>query len=115
MNGFIVFQTYGNTIANCDGRFFKPVGFSSVNNVWIHYAVVIDGNEQRWYRNGELYNTQPRIAYETPFTSAGILTVFVGNIDQNDNAIAYTDDFRVYNRSLTESEIVKLYNYRGVL
>ena len=112
--GFIVLQYYnGVVVCNCDNTRFATRTITATNNTWVHIGFVVNGAQMFYYKNGALLGSHARTPYGSSVTNTN--TIFVGANDAIDTAIDYTDDFRVYNKSLSESEIEQIYNYRGVL
>lgn len=81
---------------------------------WIHLAVTIHEKNLNFYVNGSLHST-----YQSTFNfinSAPNLRIGAG-ANENDSPLYYLnngtklDDFRMYNRALTASEVADLYNY----
>ena len=72
---------------------------------WNHLAVVYDGSSVREYVNGQLARTYPTTG--EPVGDGGDFTV--GTWVQGFHFDGAMDDFRVYNRALSESEVTALY------
>jgi len=80
------------------------------DNEWVYVtAVRDDGNEVVWYRNGKLWQTDG-YSGGNPTESGGNVTIGDGYTNPYNGIL---DDFRIYNRALSESEIFALYNMRS--
>jgi hypothetical protein len=77
-------------------------------NKWIHVIFQLNesGNKEIW-RNGELIASD----ITATFLNTNNANIIIGNwISDNKYFRGYFDDFRIYNKSLTQSEISDLYN-----
>lgn len=114
--GFAVLQHYNGRISwDTDGTYFKNYVISSTvvpQNTWAHISMVVNGTSLLYYVNNVLVSSQTRTAYGSSTTDP--ITYFVGSID-NTAAIDYLDELRIYNRSLSATEITEIYEYGGVL
>jgi Concanavalin A-like lectin/glucanases superfamily len=75
-------------------------------NTWYHVVATADGTNLKMYLNGVLSNQNAQTAATTDTTDV----LFIGNNGSNNNLQGRMDDVRVYNRVLSDSEIVQLYN-----
>jgi hypothetical protein len=84
-----------------------PVGFNPLNT-WNHYVWRYDGsnNTISWFINGVYWHS---IVDSTSWTAGQINKFCHCGLDGNGNGI---DDWRLYNRALTDEEIMELYLYR---
>jgi prepilin-type N-terminal cleavage/methylation domain-containing protein len=85
--------------------------FTGYDNTWVHFVIVADysGATVKWYRNGELIETDSmttpifpsinRVKYLGAYTTGTARKIIDGNLD----------DIRIYNRELSASEIKALY------
>jgi hypothetical protein len=79
--------------------------FTGYNNIWVHFAFVSDysGKTTKIYRNGELIQTSDM--HGTPVFPSTNRAKYLGGAAMVGNL----DDFRIYNRELSTSEIKVLY------
>lgn len=72
---------------------------------WVNIIYVYDENSQtdRAYRNGKLLGTSPKTVDSSNMKYPDYM--YIGN-----GYNGYIDDIRIYNRALSESEILSLYN-----
>ena len=70
---------------------------------WTHLAATYDGSTQRLYVNGQLVGSRPQAGGMS--TTGGKLRIG-GNNSVWGDFIGYIDEVRVYNRALTQAEIV---------
>jgi hypothetical protein len=78
---------------------------------WIHFAAVIDQEKTYIYKNGILKDSD--VYYSDPYwivPANGSSPVRIGSRDFNSFFKGAIDDITVFNRALTPSEIVLLYN-----
>lgn len=78
-------------------------------NTWYHLAFVTSGTQMSIYINGTLIGTYagnhaPENIYRTKNKIGG------SNAPLNDATKAYIDDFRLYDRAITQEEVTQLYN-----
>jgi hypothetical protein len=79
--------------------------------VWYHFTAVFDGAFHKLYINGELHDTQAgtlRPHLEEP--------ILIGKKNTNEKRFLFhgvIDDIRLYNRVLSEQEIIALYTENG--
>lgn len=85
-------------------------GFDITNNVWTHIAVSVNSsNVVNVYINGVLLRSNITVAGSYPGTASGrIGGVPVGNGGCNLNG--YIDEFKIYNKVLTQAEVTAIYN-----
>ena len=72
-------------------------------NLWTHLAATYDGQYQSLYVNGVLVNMMPQTGAVT--TSSGVLRIG-GNALWGGYFQGYIDEVRIYNRALTNAQIV---------
>jgi len=100
------FENYNN-----DGSYVNGINYTSIPaDVWIHHAVVKDGASLTYYRNGvvTLTNTMTLTVDPNPFYMgadgySGVQEAWQG----------YLSDVRLYERALTEGEVLKAMAGRG--
>jgi formylglycine-generating enzyme required for sulfatase activity len=88
-------------------------GFNGANYIipigqWIHFCLAIDGTSRKIYINGSLI-----FQANDYFGNIGYPVTDIGNFpgDPNTHSARGTfDDVRIYNRALSDSEILQLYN-----
>ncbi len=71
---------------------------------WTHLAATYDGSTQRLYVNGQLVGTRAQAG--DILVSGGKLRIGGNSISTNEYFTGYIDEVRVYNRALTQAEIV---------
>jgi surface protein len=113
--GLQLFQGEFATIMSNGGFFRQKTGFVPELNIWYYVTQVFKGNSVETYINGNLIanNVFPIILargvsgyYRLGKASFGSLHL--------DRYRGYLDDYRVYNRALTQSEIIMLKDYHFV-
>ncbi|OGK19984.1 hypothetical protein A2866_06240 [Candidatus Roizmanbacteria bacterium RIFCSPHIGHO2_01_FULL_39_8] len=78
--------------------------------VWTHALCTYDGDKVRLYLNGELKSTSSSLGGSIDYTSVGHLTL--GADSQGTRRFnGKLDEVRIYNRTLTLSEVGQLYNF----
>lgn len=87
------------------------IATAPTTGVWKHVVVTWDGTTQRSYENGNL------IASRTPSQPnvVGISNVnplYVGASFTSEKFFGMLDDFRIYNRAISSSEVNELYNFQ---
>ena len=110
--GFYVFL-YGNYIYFDDGysHFSSPISTSILSNQWNHFIFIYNGTNIIAYLNG-VKNTPSDI---TPLTKNLTGNVVIGNGTGNQiyglkGMVGQIDEFMIFNRSLSESEINASFN-----
>ena len=114
LGGFMVLSTFsGNYNLNCDGTIYKTVNTlnAAYNNTWIHWVLVVNGTNVYIYKNGTLSLTS---AARTIRGGTVIWWLNIG-LDLTTGNPNYLDDFRIYNKVLSDQEIQDIYSYRGNL
>jgi hypothetical protein len=102
-NGEVIFGWW-------DGSQFKHgLDFTVSKDTWYHATVVWNSDSNvSIYKNGDLEDT-------TPTDSDAILSIDTAAIGQKGDASNFfngtIDDVRIYNRSLSQREVERLYNY----
>lgn len=115
-NGYITLQN-GAGSYRIDGDNNRYIGYyPSIEfapaGIFHHWAIVANGTSIVYYLNGNLVSTQTINPLTTPTETTEII---VGSANSTYNVKHNTDDFRLYNRSLTHDEILQIYRYRGSL
>jgi hypothetical protein len=91
-----------------------PIQFqSTMLNTWKHIAFTINEKELIGYENGVAISTTLMTASVTPITSSG----FIGHspFGNDPNLAAQMSDFRIYNRVLSSSEILTIFQNNPTL
>jgi alpha-mannosidase len=74
---------------------------------WYHLVGVYDGTRMSFYQNGQLGES---IVVSKPIPTSNY-NVWIGRNDKWSEPLnGIIDDFRIYNRALTEAEVLELYN-----
>lgn len=108
-NGGTLYWDYGNIAGN--GRL--TANFSSYLGVWTHVTLVSagsSGNFKAIYINGVVTNSS------NVSDGASLSTLRIGRFFEGGNNVYHTgsvDEFRIYNRVLTATDIAALYAYSG--
>ena len=115
-NGYLILQNSEGSY-RIDGDNNRYIGYVPTTEfvpagVFHHWAIVADGTSIFYYLNGNLVSTQTISPLTDPTTTTEII---VGSVDSTYNVKHNTDDFRLYNRSLSHDEILQIYRYRGSL
>ena len=110
---WMYFDPYSNRITYEEGP-SKGGASTIINNIndWHHFVIVSKkGDSIKLYLDGNLVQTNPYYN-DTDNISQNIPLTFGRGFDHSlDFAfIGKLDDFRIYNRPLTDSEILSLYN-----
>jgi hypothetical protein len=83
-------------------------------NQWDFFVVTMNGNTLSYYKNGVLIgqNSSP-----SAFSLSTNNPLYIGRDDPGftDYYTGKIDDIRIYNRVLTYSEVISLYNYQATL
>ena len=109
--GFGAYYGYSSTQINCSIN-SAVVVTSSANmnlNQWNHIVCLYDGSHFKVYLNGTQTGT---IANSTNPASSASDNLYLGSggLDSGLHFFGDMDEFRIYNRALTSSEITQLYN-----
>jgi hypothetical protein len=92
------------TISTRAGDGQLSAGAHLPTDTWTHLAATFDGSTQRLYVNGELVGTRPQAGDIS--VSGGKLRIGGSSGSGDDYLTGYIDEVRVYNRALTQAEIV---------
>lgn len=79
-------------------------------NVWVHYVLTYDNPSQtmRLYRNGTLVSSNTSASLN--WSGGSGAGVQIGAFANNNNLIGYIDNARVWNKALSDAEVLSLYN-----
>lgn len=87
---------------------FNGVASSQIIGNWTHIAVTYDGTDRKMYINGSLVGTMATIGAPTYSNSA----FYIGRtIDGSENLSGIMDEFIMYNRALSSTEIAQVSNH----
>ena len=85
--------------------------YESDLNEWVHLVFVVDSNYNRKiFRNGVLIASDKNTSAFSSTSSFKVGTRYINNGIGYHSFTGYMDDLRVYNRALTTTEVLKLYN-----
>jgi hypothetical protein len=90
--------------------YYPPSGVP--NSDWVHFAVTYDGSSMKLYYNGFLVSNPSTTglinqgAYDSLYIG--------GNYGYGELWSGRLDEIRIYNRALSSSEVMDVYNYGGV-
>ncbi len=96
---------------NDDGSYVNGINYTSIPaDVWIHHALVKDGAELTYYRDGEvmLTNTMTKTLDENPFYMGAD-----GFSGAQENWQGYLSDVRLYTRALSAKEVLDVMAGKG--
>lgn len=79
------------------------------NHIWYHLAWIVTGTTWNIYINGSLHTTKTNM--NSPPTTARSVQIGQGYNNQTFNG--NIQDFRIYNRRLTNTEVTNIYNFTG--
>ena len=79
-------------------------------NTWYHVVGVRDGGTLKIYVNGVLKGTNSPAGFATRAISSTIQPLYIGKIGAGSNANQDSGRAQIYNKALSESEILSLYN-----
>lgn len=107
------YRDNANTVAIASERWagtgqkvvFTLLDNSQCINVWNHYCVTYDGNDLRFYLNGQFINSM--FADGNITNTSGVLQIAKRQTDYGNCAISNT---HIYNRALSQNEIIQNYN-----
>ena len=107
-SAILIYQyALGSTYSNAS----SPNFFADINNSWALVTIVADysGKNVYFYKNGSLFN---RISMITPIFPSTVRAKYIGIYASGAHPLvnSYLDDFRIYNRVLSASEISAIYN-----
>lgn len=120
-NGIIFLQAKRSRFAisptHWGGEQFTQTGLDVVKGEWVHMTYTQAGTVGRLYINGEHRSTNPNVTLKpsdigaTPYNFLGKAT-FAGDINLQDAQLA---DFRIYDRAISQDEILILNGYPAEL
>jgi hypothetical protein len=105
----IYLYVYGNSNASFTGSI--PANTYRINT-WIHISIVL-GSSAKCYLNGQLITTQSYTFNGITWTSGTQFTIGADS-PSNNFWLGQVDDFRIYNKMLSVTEVQDIYNYRGI-
>lgn len=88
------------------GSYFQD---NLIENEWIFITGVFDGTNVKIYKNGVLRDTDPLSGYSIIFQD-GTAPVRIGTSDSDSFFKGSIDEVRIYNRALSDAEILEIYN-----
>ena len=87
-----------------------PTFFTGYDDTWVHFTVVVDYSAKiiKWYRNGVLLQTSAMVG--TPVFPSTDRIKYLGTFSSTLHRLTEgnLDDIRIYNRELSDVEIIKL-------
>lgn len=99
-NAMVMNYWYGG--ANYD---FNATASSQILGVWTHIAVTYDGTTRKMYVNGTLIGSMTTVSAPTYSNSS----FYIGRtIDPAENLVGTMDEFIMYNRALSATEVAQL-------
>jgi hypothetical protein len=105
-NGWAIANDNGQVSLWTDQSSWQSTGVNIADGNWHHYTAVIDGSEFKLYKDGVLERT---LSY-TPPSSEDVPFYIADRNDAEGNPFEGSlDEIRIYNRTLSESEIKNLY------
>ena len=113
-NGGVSFSLFADTTSSWRAQFWvDDDDFSSPSSInqWNHYSLVYDGTDSLAYVNGVLLKT-----FTTALTTGTDLPFTLGNFRFLESALEFDGqiaDARIYDRDLSASELLTIYNSLG--
>ena len=109
--------TYANVDANGTQNFFligKPAGLAADNlNIWNHLLITFSSNTMKMYINGTKVSETAGIVPN--FAAANTKNLNIGRMFALNNSWypfnGAADDLKIFNRTLSDTEVLNLYNY----
>ncbi len=111
-NGEYVFYAFGSGGVAFDILESERTASGLPTNEWVHLVAVYENNAMKVYLNGELLINDFRSTTGGLPNSESDLTI--GNTGYNGYIWGFNgliDDFRLYNRDLSQAEVQQIYNY----
>ncbi|MCD4771690.1 LamG domain-containing protein [archaeon] len=102
----ISFYVCNETGGECAGSYFQD---NLIKNEWVHVVGVVNGTDTFIYKNGQLRGTQPLSAYGIQMRHTNA-TLRIGGINGGGSFNGSIDELRIYNKSLSDAEVLALYN-----
>ena len=101
---------FGNLQGNC-GPYVSPVDVTFTKGQWIHYVITANGTTIKFYKNGQLLSEGSRSqTCDFGNGSGPLLFGLGGGWNQMYYLNGKMDEIRIYNRVLSQSEILAIYN-----
>jgi hypothetical protein len=85
-------------------------GAAITRNTWQHVAATYDGTTISFYKNGALINSVPALGNLYPTTENLVVGIYA--YLNTYKFLGSMDDLRIYNRSLSASEIFQIYQFK---
>ena len=79
-------------------------------NVWYHVVAIRDSVSLKIYVNGVLKGTNSPAGFATRAITSTIQSLFIGKVGVGSNSLMDSGRTQLYNKALSESEILSLYN-----
>lgn len=110
---------YASNSMNCTAQHYsQPFGIKMELNQWVHLVSVIHGNDTKGFINGihilefeaeheNVFEETPKFRIGNAFTDPGGRPAPSGTFD------GVVDDYRIYNRPLSDEEVLALYHYES--
>ena len=93
------------------GTFYSVLSNETISaHNWYHVVAVRDGGTLKLYVNGVLKGTNSPAGFSTRAVTAISQPTYIGKIGVGANALQDSGRMQVYNKALSESEILSLYN-----
>ncbi len=93
------------------GTFYSVSSSETISaHIWHHVVAVRDGGTLRLYVNGVLKGTNSPSGFATRSVTAISQPTYIGKVGVGANALQDSGRMQIYNRALSESEILSLYN-----
>ncbi len=85
---------------------FASTAYNVTLGAWQFLAATFNGTNARVYLNGQLKASSYQSFYS--LSTINRTKCYIGYIDPNFNSFSHLDDLRIYNKSLTQTEILEL-------
>jgi len=93
------------------GNSDNVAGNATINpDVWTQVGVAFDGSMEKLYVNGQVDATAYNSFNTTPDTDPGFIDTVGGAVSPYNSFDGSIDDVRIYNRALSDAEMLGLYN-----
>ena len=93
------------------GTFYSVSSPDTIStNVWYHVVAIRDSVSLKIYVNGVLKGTNSPAGFATRAITSTIQSLFIGKIGAGANALIDSGRSQIYNKALSDSEILSLYN-----
>ncbi len=104
---------YCDSTGQCSARYGEDLHATTTANNWTHVVFTKKGNVTTGYQNGKIISVMEGSISDYTKTNRQLLIGAVNGWNRYFNGLI--DDASIYNRALTEAEVLELYNGGGVV